>query len=238
MADSATLRSTTKRNILPKPKTILEFKNLFLDFSELPFPNEQQITQEKPEIMNGTTFDQLAGWFSILKYQAHIVLEERNNLKKCVLDLEQKLEETTKKSPNETVSTLETIIRKIDSVDTKLKFLAANGNIENSPLKQTYADAAKSNFPKTRAEHILITRQAILEEQQRPIREKSLVISNVKKDDADLLVNSLCEISNILSTSVICKSIGKNPNPNLKNIVLQLDTKENAQKVKKELINP
>lgn len=233
-SNKSSLSSTSKRTILPRPTARIEFKNLFLKFGELPFPSDTHITKEKSdafEIPHG----QLAEFFVIMNYQLHIVLEERNSLKKRVQELEDKTTETTKA---DTVSTLDTIIRKIDSVDTKLKFLATNGISQPSAKTNpnSYADAVKSNISATRSEQILVTRQAIFEEQQRPNREKSLIVSNVPIDvDGAIFVDSLCQINGIPSTSITYKQLTKNIAKST-TLLIQMDTKEHALQVKRNLI--
>lgn len=231
----SSLSSHRSTGILPKPKVIPEFKNFCIEFNELPFPNEQEINSEYPEIMKGTNLIQLAKWFVILKFQAYTLLEERNSLKEKFAELEQKMNELSNKPKPDTTNTLDKILRKVDSVETKLKFLAS-GKGEIISDKPTYSEVAKLKDP-TRAENVLIMRQAIFEEKQRPIYENSIVLSNVPNDCAKSMVDTLCNLSSIPSTSAKSKFINnKQQNQNSKNMIIRFDSKEHAQKVKKNFL--
>lgn len=228
------LRSHTTTDISPIPKAIPFFNNLCLDFNDLPFPNGEAIKLEKPQIMKEMNLEKLAELSIILKFQIHTLLEERNSLKKENNELQQKLSGSSNSQLEiATANNLEKIIRKVDSVETKLKFLATCGNLE-IPQK-SYATVAKTKLP-SKAEKVMIVRQAIHEEKLRKLNENSIVLSNVLTENGDTLIKSICETAGIQTSEVTHNFIGKNNENPLKNMVIKMDYKEHVEQVKKAFL--
>ena len=104
---------------------------------------------------------------------------------------------------------------------------------KHSEYSKSYAEAIKT--PANRAEQILITREALREENERHIRERSIVIKNVTNDLMEELITNLSQITNVDRKSISFTKLSDSQN-GLFSVRLQTLSKETADQVFKTLI--
>uniref|UniRef100_A0A914CT16 Uncharacterized protein n=1 Tax=Acrobeloides nanus TaxID=290746 RepID=A0A914CT16_9BILA len=106
-------------------------------------------------------------------------------------------------------------------------------------IPKTFADAVKNNITsnkviETREEQVLLTQEAIREEEGRPIRDKRCVVKNIPADaDPNDILSAICIQAQLSTNDVTMTALGKSK-PTIAYLI-STTSKENATKIIKSI---